>query len=264
VQLHNKTILITGATSGIGEALALQLASNNNTLILCARRENELQRVAQLCEQQGSKAHYYIMDLSNVTEVETVAQRILNTHNSVDVVVHNGGISQRANAIDTNLTTAQHIMNTNYWGAVVLTQALLPAMIARKQGHIIVLSSIAGKFGFYLRSSYSASKFALEGYFESLRLELQPHNIGVTIVNPGKIKTNISYNAVSSNGEKHNELDSSHANAMSTDDCALHIIKAVQCNKRDVLIGGKELLAVHIKRLFPTFFFHFIKKIKPT
>ncbi|MEQ1732490.1 MAG: SDR family oxidoreductase [Bacteroidia bacterium] len=263
MQLHNKTIVITGATSGIGEALALQLANNNNTLILCARRETELQRVVALCVSKGSKAVYYCMDLSNVAEVQTVATQVLHDYPTIDVLIHNGGISQRANAIDTPLAVAQNIMNTNYWGAVVLTQTLLPTMVASNSAHIVVISSIAGKFGFYLRSSYSASKFALQGYFESLRLELLPHNIGVTIVCPGKIKTNISYNAVNESGQKHNELDPSHANAMSATDCAITIIKAVHNNKRDVYIGGKELLAVYIKQYFPKLFFHFIKKIKP-
>jgi dehydrogenase/reductase SDR family member 7B len=264
MELHNKTILITGATSGIGEALALQLSHNNNTIILCARRETELQRVAQACNNNGSKAAYFCMDLSNLDNVNFVTTLVLKHHPSIDVIIHNGGISQRATAAETSLQVAQHIMNTNYWGAIVLTQALLPQMIARKQGHIVVLSSIAGKFGFYLRSSYSASKFALHGYFESLRLELITSNIGVTLVCPGKIKTNISYNAVTETGSKHNALDPSHINAMSADDCALKIIKAVKTNKRDVYIGGKELLAVYINRLFPTLFYHFIKKIKAT
>ncbi len=262
MQLHHKTILITGATSGIGEALALQLVANNNTLILCARRENELQRVAQLCVAKGSKAATYVMDLSNVQNVTSVAKQVLQHHPAIDVVIHNGGISQRAEGVTTPLDVAQQIMNTNYWGAVALTQALLPSMINRKQGHIIVLSSIAGKFGFYLRSSYSASKFALHGYFESLRLELIQHNIGITMVCPGKIKTNISYNAVTATGANHNQLDPSHANAITADECAIKIIKAVHANKREVFIGGKELIAVYINRLFPTLFFHFIKKIK--
>lgn len=263
MQLYNKTILITGATSGIGEALALQLAANNNTLLLCARRTEELQRVANLCIKKGSKAATYVMDLSNVQTVQSVAQQLLINYPIIDVIIHNGGISQRAQGVDTPLNIAQQLMNTNYWGAVVLTQAILPSMIARKQGHIIVLSSIAGKFGFYLRSSYSASKFALHGYFESLRLELIQHNIGVTMVCPGKIKTNISYNAVTTTDATHNKLDPSHANAMTADECAVKIIKAVHANKREVLIGGKELIAVYLNRLFPTLFFHFIKKVKP-
>jgi dehydrogenase/reductase SDR family member 7B len=139
----------------------------------------------------------------------------------------------------------------------------LPYMKRQKSGHIVVVSSIAGKFGFYLRSSYSAAKHALHGFFESLRLETEKFGIRTLMVCPGKIKTNVSYNAVNSKGEKHNEMDPSHENAMSAEECARQILKGILQNKEEILVGGKELLIVKIKRFFPGLFGKLIRKQSP-
>jgi short-subunit dehydrogenase len=136
-------------------------------------------------------------------------------------------------------------------------------MLKQKQGKIIVISSIAGKFGFYLRSSYSAAKHALHGYFESLRLELENQGVSVLMVCPGKIKTNVSLNALSTGGKEHNQMDPSHENAMSAEECAKQIISAIITNKEEVFIGGKELLIVKIKRFFPKLFGEIVRKQSP-
>ena len=136
-------------------------------------------------------------------------------------------------------------------------------MIKQNSGHIVVVSSIAGKFGYYLRSAYSAAKHALHGFFESLRMEVYKNNINVTIICPGKIRTNISYNAINEKGEKHNVMDPSQDAGMSPEKCAQQIIRAIEKNKFEVFIGGKELRAIWVKRFFPNLFIKMIRKVKP-
>ncbi len=155
-------------------------------------------------------------------------------------------------------------MTENYFGAIALTKAVLPVLVKQQAGHIVVISSIAGKFGFFWRSAYSASKFALHGFYESLRLELIKENINVLIVCPGKIKTNISFNAVNAEGQKHDQMDPSHENAMTANECAQKILKGIRKNKREILIGRFEILTVYLNRFFPNLFFRIIQKIKPT
>jgi short-subunit dehydrogenase len=154
-------------------------------------------------------------------------------------------------------------MEVNYFAYVNLTKAVLPYMKRQKSGHIVVVSSIAGKFGFYLRSGYSAAKHALHGFFESMRLETEKYGIKTLIVCPGKIKTNISLNAVSADGQVHNKMDQSHINAMAAEECAKQILHAVLTNKEEVLIGGKELILVKLKRYLPALFGKLIRKQSP-
>ncbi|MBL7917970.1 MAG: SDR family NAD(P)-dependent oxidoreductase [Bacteroidia bacterium] len=153
-------------------------------------------------------------------------------------------------------------MEVNYFSYVNLTKAVLPYMKRQKSGHIVVISSIAGKFGFYLRSGYSAAKHALHGFFESFRLETEQFGIKTLIVCPGKVKTNISLNAVTENGQ-HGKMDESHVNAMSAEESAKIILKAIINNEEEILVGGKELKAVTLKRFFPKLFGKIIRKQSP-
>jgi short-subunit dehydrogenase len=154
-------------------------------------------------------------------------------------------------------------MEINYFSAVNLSKAALPVMLKYGSGKIVVVSSIAGKFGFFLRSSYSAAKHALHGYFESLRLENEKKGISILMVCPGKIKTNVSLNAAGAAGDSHNKMDPSHENAMSAEECAKQIIAGIMNDKEEIFIGGKELLIVKIKRFFPKLFGKLIRKQSP-
>ena len=156
--------------------------------------------------------------------------------------------------METDLTTEQQIMNTNFWGTVVLSKAVLPTMIANGGGQIAVVSSLVGKFGTKLRSAYSASKHALHGYFDSLRSEVFDKNIDITIICPGFIKTNVTYNALTGDGKPLNTMGDAHDKAMSPAECAKQMLKAIQAKKEEVYIGGKETKAVWLKRFFPKVF----------
>ncbi len=261
--LQNKVIWITGASSGIGEALVYECAKQNAKIILSARRESELVRVAKTANLNSSNSLILPFDLSDTSQVKELAQQVVSTFGRIDILINNGGQSQRAEAIDTASETERTLFEINFFSAVNLSKAVLPFMLKNKSGKIVVISSIAGKFGFYLRSSYSAAKHALHGYFESLRLEVEKKGVSVLLVCPGKVKTNVSLNAVSSSGDSHNKMDESHENAMSAQECAQQIISGILNDKEEIFIGGKELLAVKIKRFFPKLFGKIIRKQSP-
>lgn len=259
----DKVIWITGASSGIGEALALEFAKREARLILSARREDELKRVAALTKLPELDLLLLPFDLSNTTNASGLAAQVMNKFGRIDMLINNGGYSQRSAAIETNENIDRQLMEVNYFSYVNLSKAVLPYMKRQKSGQLVVISSIAGKFGFYLRSSYSAAKHALHGFFESLRLETEQYGIRVLMVCPGKIKTNVSFNAITQNGNKHNEMDPSHKDAMGAEECAKQIIKGISNEKEEIFVGGKELLMVKIKRFFPKLFGVLIRKQSP-
>jgi short-subunit dehydrogenase len=259
----NKVVWITGASSGIGEALVKQFAQEHAIIILSARKVADLERVAnqnQLTEKNSLILPFDLADTSGATQL---VEQIVNKFGSIDLLINNGGLSQRATALETDLSTTRNLMEINFFAPIALTKAVSPIMLKQKAGHIVVVSSIAGKFGFFLRSSYSAAKHALHGYFESYRLETEKNGIKTTIVCPGKISTAISVNAIGAQGETHNKMDKSHIGAMSADECAAQILKAIVENREEVFIGGKELKAVWVKRHFPKWFSKLIRKQSP-
>jgi short-subunit dehydrogenase len=259
----DKVIWITGASSGIGEALVIALAKAEARLILSARRDEELKRLAALTQIPELDLMLLPFDLADTSNASGLTAQIINKFGRIDILINNGGYSQRAEAMDTSIDLDRQLMEVNYFSYVALTKAVLPYMKRQKAGRIVVMSSIAGKFGFYLRSGYSAAKHALHGFYESLRLETEKYNIQTLIVCPGKIKTNVSLNAINASGDKHKQMDISHVNAMSAEKCAAKIISAIINNKEEVFIGGKEILMVKIKRFFPKLFSSLVRKQSP-
>lgn len=261
--LNKKVIWITGASSGIGEALVYACAKQNAIIILSARRESELLRVVKAAGLTSANSLIIPFDLSDTKLAKEYAQEIITKFGKIDILINNGGQSQRSSIIETSTETERQLFEINYFSAVNLSKAVLPFMLKYGYGKIVVLSSIAGKFGFYLRSSYSAAKHALHGYFESLRLENEKKGISVLMVCPGKIKTNVSFNAEIGDGKTHNQMDPSHEHAMSAEECAKQIIAGILSNKEEIFIGGKELLIVKIKRFLPKLFGKMIRKQSP-
>jgi short-subunit dehydrogenase len=178
----------------------------------------------------------------------------------IDIMLHNGGISQRSLIQETPLEIDRKLMEVNFFGTVGLTKALLPHFIQNKSGQFGVVTSLVGRFGTPFRSSYAASKHALHGFFESLRAEVFVDNIFVTMICPGFIKTNVSINALTADGTALNEMDQAQENGMSTEDCAKAILSALTAKKEEVCIGGKETYAVYLKRFFPTLFSKILRK----
>lgn len=256
----DKVVWITGASSGIGEALAKAFAAEGAKLVLSARRKEELLRVQQECKLGDDRAFVLPLDLSDTSNINAVTQQIIDRFGRIDVLVNNGGFSQRAYAQETPIDIDRKIMEVNFFGQVAVTKSALPFMLKQHAGHIVVVSSISGKFGFFLRSAYSASKHALHGFFESLRLETEKEGIKVLLAVPGKIRTNISLHAVKSDGTSHAKMDKSQEDGMPAETCAAIILDAMKKNKEEILIGGKETKAVWIKRHFPKLFGRIIRK----
>lgn len=257
-------VLITGASSGIGRAIVRELAKEGAKLIIADRKIEELNAVREECLKYTSFCETITFDLSVPEEVTNAAKTILEKYGPVYLLINNGGISQRSLAVETPIEIDRRIMEIDFFSYIILTKALLPSMIERKEGCIAATSSLSGKFGFHQRSSYAAAKHAIQGYFETLRMELKQHNISVTIAYPGSINTNISVNAIEKDGKPHGLMDPAQANGMSAENCAKHYVKAIKKGRPEVLIGGKEFIMFHLKRFFPRIFFKVIHKISAT
>jgi len=260
---NQKVIWITGASSGIGEELAKQYATKNVCLVLSARNEKELERVKNQC-QNAKEVMVLPLDLAQPETMNEKAAKVIAHFGRIDLLINNGGISQRSEALETSSETERKIFEVNYFGNVALSKAVIPYMRKQGGGQIAVMSSIAGKFGFFLRSTYSAAKHALHGYYESLRLEEEKNNISVTLLCPGKINTPISVHAIGKDGKPHGVMDHNQSTGMPVAKCAQQIIAAIEKKKKEALIGGKEIKAVTLKRFFPGWFYKVIRKQKTT
>jgi short-subunit dehydrogenase len=258
---ENKVVWITGASSGIGEEAAKQLNAAGAKVILSARNFEALQ-VVQKNLKHPDNSIIICVDLEKTSNLPVLAKQIIDRYGRIDMLINNGGLSQRGEAAETPMEVDRKIMEINYFGNIAMTKAVLPYMRAQKSGHIVVTSSIAGKFGFFLRSAYSASKHALQGFYESLLLEEEKNNIHVTLVYPGKINTDISKSALTAEGKAHGVMDHNQETGMSVDECVRRMLKAVKKNKKSILIGNKEIWAVHIKRFWPALFWKIIRKQK--
>jgi dehydrogenase/reductase SDR family protein 7B len=259
----SKVVWITGASSGIGKALAMQYNKLGAFVILSARKEDTLIAVQQQLP-NPKNSYVQLLDLEKSSGFVDITTTVISKFQKIDILINNGGISQRGEVHETSLEIDRRLMEINYFGNIALTKAVLPYFRTQKSGHIIVISSIAGKFGFYLRSAYSASKHALQGFYESLLLEEAKNNIHVTLAYPGKINTPISVSALNPNGEKSGVMDDNQANGMTAEMCAKIIQKAQLKNKKSILVGNKEIKAVYLKRFLPSLFWKVIAKQSAT
>jgi len=256
---RGKVVWITGASSGIGEALAHRFAQAGSRLILSSRRKEELDRVRASCSGAESVA-VLPMDLSRPKSMDEIAQRALQIAGRVDVMVHNAGVSQRSFAADTTYDVDELLIRTNYLGPVALTKALLPSMRARHQGHFIIVSSVLGKFGLPGRSGYSGSKHALHGFFDTLRGELWRDGIRFTLVLPGWVRTNVSINALTGCGAPNGKMEEGTAGGITADYCAQKIIAAAASGKQEVaVVQFTEKAALYLSRFAPRLFARIIR-----
>ena len=261
---NNKTIWITGASSGIGEASAYQFAKEKANLILTATREDKLKEVQQECISLGAQCKILPYDLSDLENIDELTDKAISAFGNIDIAFLNAGISQRSKTLDTSFTVDEKIMAVNFFAPVKITKRLLPKMIENVGGTIAVTSSISGKFGFPLRSAYASSKFAVYGFFETVHAEYYNDNIRVVMVCPGRINTNISYNALEADGTKHAKMDSGQQGGMSAQKAAIKIVRAINNRKPEVLVGGKEIIMVYIKRFFPALARKLVRKVSAT
>jgi len=264
--LKNQVIWVTGASSGIGEALVYELARKDARLIISARRKEELERVKGNC---NAEAQPYIrilpLDLSEPSTLKLHTEAAIQLFGHVDILINNGGISQRSLAKETELEVDRRIMEVDYFGTVALTKYLLPHFILRNKGHFVTVSSVMGKIGTPYRTGYAAAKHALHGFFDSLRAELwkDSKHIYVTLVCPGWINTNLSIQALLGDGSPQNKKDDTHEQGMHPDKFARKMIRAIENKKREVYIGGtKEVFAIYLDRYLPGLFSKIVRNAK--
>lgn len=255
MDIKNKTIWITGASSGIGMELCKQLAERGARIVLSARSQERLLEIAETLP--GGRNHHWVvpLDLADADKLLAVVEAQLADIGPVDILINNGGISQRSLFVDTDLSVYRKLMDVNYLGTVAMTKALLPAMIERRQGVIVSISSVAGKIGSKLRTGYSGSKYAVVGFMDCLRAETAHQGIQCLTVCPGSIKTNIAVNALNGSGQAQNKDDESIINGMPVEKCAQDIINAIIKGRDEIIVGkGISALAPTIKRFFPSLF----------
>ena len=250
MRINNKIIWITGASSGIGEALAYAFNGMGNKVILSARNENKLQKVALNCP-NPERVSCLALDLAEAGEMEDKVKQALEIFGGVDILINNAGISQRSLIMDTQLSVYKELMDVNYLGTVALSKALLPHFVKQNSGHYVTVTSLMGKFGSPFRSGYCAAKHALHGFFDVMRMEHEKDGVNVTIVCPGFVQTNIARNALTGDGSTQNTQDKATANGLTPEVFARRLIKAVRKNKYEVYIGKGEVKGVYLKRFFP-------------
>ena len=256
-----KIVWITGASSGIGEALAGAFAREGAQIVLSSRRADELERVRRGLPR--AEEHLCLsLDLAQSDTFPALTARVLEKFGHVDILVNNGGVSQRALAADMRLEVERTMMEVNYFGTVALTKAVLPSMLARRAGHVVVISSVMGYVGTPGRSTYAASKHALHGYFDSLRAEVWPAGLKVTLVCPGYVQTHVSDNALDAHGEKHGRTDATHVRGITAERCAAATLRAIAREKEEISVGGFETWAIALKRFLPRVYSRVVRRMK--
>ena len=260
MKFSGQVVWITGASSGIGEAAALAFAREGARLVLSSRRPAELERVRRACERPDE--HVVVpLDLARSEKFPAIVADVLARCRKIDVLVNNGGVSQRALVADATLEVERAMMEVDYFGPVALTKAVLPAMRTQRSGRIVVVSSVMGYVGTPGRSTYAAAKHALHGYFDSLRAEVWREGIGVTLVCPGYVKTAISDNAVGPRGEKHGQTDGTHETGISAESCAAAIVRAIASGREEIYVG-RETYAIYVMRFFPWAYSRIMRRMK--
>lgn len=250
MEFKDKVIWVTGASSGLGEAMTKAFVKEGAKLIISSRRIEVLNELKVALG--GENIHVLALDLADLDSHEAIVEQAYDIYGRIDILVNNGGVSQRSTAFDTEMSALKKIMDINFYGTVSITKLLLPYFIEQDKAHIVVTSSVMGKFAIKTRSTYCASKHALHGWFDSLRLEMEPHNIGVSLVCPGFINTNISINAVTADGSKFNQMGENHEKAMTADEFAAKLLPQLKKEKREIYIAGfRERGAMFMKRFAP-------------
>ncbi|MCS7029719.1 MAG: SDR family oxidoreductase [Bacteroidia bacterium] len=249
----DKVVVITGASDGIGAAIAKALAQQGAILSICARNADKLNQTAAVCRNLGARAVLAIpTDVSQIEQCKNFIEQTLNTFGTIHILINNAGISMRACFLDTEISVIEKVMNVNFWGSVYCTKFALPELI-KNQGSIVVVSSVAGFKGLPARTGYSASKFALHGFFESLRCELLPDNVHVLIACPGFTNTNIRNTALTATGEMQKETPLDESKLMPAETVAKAILRAIEKRKRTIVLTVEGKLTVWLNKFFPKF-----------
>ncbi len=239
-ELQNKTIWITGASSGVGEGMATVFHRAGADIIISGRREGELERVKASCAGGSGSITVVPFDITDAAEREAAAQAVLERFARLDILVNNAGIGQRSLAKDTGLETDRRIMEVDFFAPIALTKLVLPRMIQQQGGQLIVTSSVAGKHAVPFHSAYCAAKHALHGYFDTLRIEHLKDNIDVMLLVIAGIRSNVFEHALTGDGSEHGRSDFAGDSGMSAEDCAERVVEAIVNREPEVVISIEE------------------------
>ncbi len=248
---NQKVVWITGASSGIGEALAYEFARQGARLVLSARRAEVLEQVKAKCK--NPQQHLVLpMDMTNISSLKELVLYVESQFGAVDLLINNAGVSQRSLVKDTLLDVDRALMEVDYFGPVALTKALLPYMLARQDGRLVAVSSIAGLVATPMRSTYAAAKHALRAFYDAMRAEVHNSGVRVSVVYPGFVKTAISLSALVGDGSTQNKMDDALDNGMSAEKFAQQVVLALAKGHDHIVIGGiKERFVVYVDRVSP-------------
>lgn len=251
----DQVVWITGASSGIGEALALEFAAEGAKLVLSSRTEADLRLVKERCTAISGKSDNYLvlpLDITDEGSLSAHAARVKQWGGSIDMLINNAGISQRSSCVNTSMDSYRAIFEVDVFGQIALSKAVLPIMIEQQSGHFAVTSSISGKIGVPFRTAYCAAKHAMMGFFDSLRTEVTHLGIRVTTITPGYIRTDISARAIAGDGNLYGRQDTEIRGGMDVNDCAKVIMRGFHNGKSEIPVGkGFEMNALWLKRYFP-------------
>ena len=259
---EGQVICITGASAGIGEGLLRAMANNPCTIFIAARSMDKLELLKKELSAPAIKIIPLSLDLSEPASISKAFEVMTKHVDRLDLLINNGGISQRGKAVDTDFSVVRRIVEVNFMGAIHWTSLCMPLLQKSAEPRIIITSSVVGHYGFAVGSAYAASKHGLQGYCESMELESDLPI--VSIVSPGRIQTDISVHALDAKGEAHGEKDPGQLNGIPVDVAAHKILEGSWKKKKNIFIGKGEVFLIYLHRYFPFLFRIIAKKVSAT
>ena len=257
-----KKVIVTGASSGIGEATAKEFLLQGAKVILVSR--NEFKMHDSFKDFNRDSYSIYPFDLANLNDIDSFVKMLIKKEGPIDILFNNAGVSQFGYFEESDLSVLDKIMDLDFFSVIQFTKSILPHMISKKSGQIVTNTSVAGLVGSRNRSFYSSAKFALHGFFDSVRSEIIEHNVHVTLIAPGKVATDVGKNALTANGEPYGRNDRGHNKGLTSTQAARRILTAIKSKKREAVIAKWNdiaWLAVYIRKLAPRLYFFLARRI---
>ena len=246
----DKVVIVTGASSGIGEAIAREFARNRSKVVLAARTESKLSEIVSEIKSSGGEAFFVTTDVSIEGDCKNLIEKTIEKYGKIDILVNNAGLSMRAAFPDVEIKVLHRLMNVNFWGTVYCTKYALPYLIERK-GSLVGVSSVAGFHGLPGRTGYSASKFAIHGFLETIRIENLKKGLHVMIIAPGFTSTEIRKHALTADGHEQGESPLDEKELMSPGYVAKWVLKGIRKKKRNKLLTWSGRFTALFQRIIP-------------
>lgn len=248
--MNGKTVIITGASSGIGKALAFETAKKGAQIVIAARREDRLIEIKNKLESQGHEVLYVKTDVSSETDCKNLIEKTIEKFGKIDILINNAGISMRASFNDLDLNVLRTVMGVNYWGTVYCTKYAMPWLLKSK-GSVVAVSSITGYAGLPGRTGYASSKFAVHGFMESLRMENYKTNLHVMVVAPGFTESEVRMKALTADGSQQGETPKAEDKLMTAEEVAVRIVKAIKKRRNTLVMSFEGKISVALRKFAP-------------